>query len=185
MQSIEHNIAILSEMISVFKEFILSDGLFWPLPSKSFIGHQRMSLGSMLLVIDQLSSLEPEMNDSERKRVLELRHRYNDYLKEWRTAIERKAKREMRMRLNLWQAYLEDIEENSELLQDYPNEVRNRVMMERLAELNPEGILTASEEIKVRSLERKQELLTSTREFIWDEQLTEIYPFDDFPYLYR
>lgn len=185
MKDIETNLATLNEIVSILKAFILSDELFWPLHTKGFEGIQRISIGALLLILDELCASEPRMTVTQRNRFHGHQEQYESILNEWHSAINKKAEREIHMRANLWRSYLQDSEENRDQILDYAHEVRNRVIMVRLSELASDEPVLDFEDVKLRRLESQQEFAKPEASFVWDEQLRATYPFETYPFLYR
>jgi hypothetical protein len=185
MKDIETNLATLDEMVSILKAFLLSDELYWPLQSKELRGSQRVSLGTLLLILDELGASEPRMTVPQRSRFDGLHEQFDGIFNEWRIAVTKKAEREIRMRANLWRSYLQDLEENHDQIHAYAREVRNRVIMVRLSELVSDEPIMDFEDVKLRRLESQQQITKPDASFVWDEHLRATYPFETYPFLYR
>jgi hypothetical protein len=102
----------------------------------------------------------------------------------WTVGLERKAAQELRSRLNLWRAYLYDIEERVDTAENYPYEVRHRVMFEQLAELSIRQPETEPHVDEMRSLDTRLRSIFVPGTFVWDARLENIYPQTAFWYLY-
>jgi hypothetical protein len=102
----------------------------------------------------------------------------------WTVGLERKAAQELRSRLNLWRAYLFDIEERVDTTENYPHEVRNRVMFEHLADLSIRQPDTKLQVDEMRNLDTRLRSFFAPGEFVWDARLEGIYPQNTFWFLY-
>ena len=100
----------------------------------------------------------------------------------WKSAITKKASTEIRSRLNLWQAYLTDLQEGQGSAYNYHHEVRNRVIVERLFELLDNRKEWDQDVVACDNLLRS--LVIST-DFIWPSPLRAAYPQDAYWFLYR
>ncbi len=188
MQTADYNLDLLEAMLDEIEEFLLSADIFWPLAKRSkpdLPPYPRLSTGGLLMTEDESLAQEAEMSPDQKVRHANLQHQWELTLHKWRSAVGRKSEREMGMRLNLWRAYLSDLEEGSASHFDYHREVRNRVQFARLQTI----AIGSSETLKmgktIRSLDARLLNLTIPSEFIWDDRLREIYPEGNFGFLYR
>jgi len=184
MHSSEYNLALLKEMLAEFEAFIHSQELFWPLQRKSFGGAYvpQLSLGALLLTLDELDASKQLMNPHQEQEFSIHFAVFERALGKWRAAIEQKASREIITRTNLWNAYLQDIQEEPDAKEDYAREVRNRVLITKLKSLASNELLDGVE--PETSLDKQMALETQPADFLWDEKLKPIYPIEKFPFLY-
>lgn len=188
MQSIEYNLDLFEAMLDEIEEFLLSADILWPLAKHSKPGlppYPRLSTGGLLMTQDESLAQAAEMNPDQKVIHTKLQLQWDTTLNKWRSAITRKSEREMAMRLNLWRAYLSDLEEGSAPYFDYRREVRNRVQFTRLGTLGLKSGATLKMENTARSLDAQLLSLTISSNFIWDARLREIYPEGTFGFLYR
>jgi hypothetical protein len=183
----DYNLSFALAMLDELEPYLLSKELFWPLEQRATRGmprYPRLTLGGLLLSIDELSAQEEEMSAKQRSALQQIHSRFSHNQVKWEVAIERKAVKELRCRLNLWRAYLMDLEERREGAENYAHEARQRVMFQRLLEpasKHPEvELLSAS----AQSLDSKLRPFFITGAFIWDERLERFYPPPVFWYLY-
>ena len=188
MESIDYNLDLFDALLDEIEDFILSADIFWPLAKRSKPDsppYPRLSTGGLLMTRDESQAQEAEMNSDQKARHAKLQRQWNEVLNKWRSALGRKSEREMGMRLNLWRAYLSDLEEGSASNFDYHREARNRVQFTRLRTLTASNSKTLKMEKTIRSLDARLLNLTIASEFIWDDRLREIYLEGDFGFLYR
>ena len=188
MQSADYNLDLLEAMLDEIEEFLLSADIFWPLAKRSkpaLPPYPRLSTGGLLLTEGESRTQEAEMSPDQKARHAKLQRRWDLTLHKWRSALGRKSEREMGMRLNLWRAYLSDLEEGSASHFDYHREVRNRALFTRLQTIATRSSNTLKMVKTIRSLDTRLLDLTIPSEFIWDARLREIYPERDFGFLYR
>jgi len=155
--------------------FLLSDALTWPLDRHAGL-RQDLSLGGLLLVQDELKAEAASLPTEERHLMEALDHRWEALNQEQPAALARKAAREQTMRLRLWSAYLSDLEEGSGA-GEYAQQVRHRVMLERLGDLSSKPAAAEPIDRRLRSLFRPGA-------FIWSPALERLYPHDRYWFLY-
>ncbi len=188
MESVEYNLDLFEAMLDEIEDFLLSVDIFWPLAKRAKPDsppYPRLSTGGLLMTQDESLAQETEMNSDQKARYANLQSQWKRILNKWRSALGRKSEREMGMRLNLWRAYLSDLEEGSASHFDYHRETRNRVQFTRLRTLTASNSKTLKLEKTMRSLDARLLNLTIASKFIWDARLRETYPEREFGFLYR
>ena len=188
MQSTDYNLELVEAMLEEIEDFILSADIFWPLaksPKSGPATFPRLSIGGLLLTQDETRAQEAEMSTGQKVQLSKLQQRWEATLDKWRSGIQRKSEREMGMRLNLWRAYLSDLEEGNASRFDFEREAHNRVLFARLKTLTPDNEEIHQMVDAIHSLDAQLLNLTAPSEFIWDERLQVIYPADEYGYLRR
>lgn len=188
MHQVEYNLSLTEAMLENMEPYLLSKEVYWPVASQPVAGtppFPRLTLGGYLLIQDELSIQNAAMNPRQTHAYKDLLHRYRQITKKWKSAIGRKAVREMNSRCNLWHAYIEELEERGKIPYDYPREVRHRVMFERLLDLvgveaEVDQILKKNQKVDERFL-----AVSVPSDFVWDADLQTIYVKDKFWFLYR
>ena len=188
MHSPKYNLRLLETSLEELEAFLLSPEILWPLDIRSLPGESpfpRLSLGALLLTLDELDALHPELSPEQKARLLRAMRRWETLRQKWRSAMDRKAQQEMRMRFNLWKGYLADLEEDRSAVEAYPREVRQRVLFERLVESligeqAPEELVRPMRGLDGQLLER-----SLPAGFLWDPRLRGSYPSDRYWFLYR
>jgi hypothetical protein len=186
MQSIEQNLSLLERIVDEFEPFILSAEIFWTLDHKGIRGTPppRLTLGGLLLILDELSAQNPEMTPKEAMRYDKLIRKVEGIHGQWRVAVENKAGQELKARLNMWRAYLQDLEEKHEWIENYSREVRTRVMLHHLMAIIGSKPELETEYKMINNLDKRIWDFVIPGKFIWDDLLQPIYPKEKFPYLY-
>jgi hypothetical protein len=182
----EYNLNLASFMIEEIEDYILSSELFWPLSKRSPTGSPfpRLTLGGLMLTLNELKAQEKDLPPSHRAAYDKLLLQMERVRVKWTVGLERKAAQELRSRLNLWRAYLYDIEERVDTAENYPYEVRYRVMFEHLADLSIRQPETEPHVDEMRSLDTRLRSIFVPGTFVWDARLENIYPQTTFWYLY-
>jgi hypothetical protein len=169
-------------MLSELEEYLLSPELFWPLGSRNpAISEDRLTLGNLLLCLDHLNALRQDWDIHAETHFRKLELIWEQSLEKWKSAIVNKAEQEVRSRMNLWQAYLHDVDEGRASQFDYHREVRNRVILERLFDLDVPREAWGKE---LNAADRLQRSFIEPDEFIWSAHLQSQYPRERFWFLY-
>jgi hypothetical protein len=186
VQSIEQNLSLLEMMVDEFDSFILSAQVFWPISQHGIRGASlpRMTLGGLQLLLDELAAQYPQMDSKQARQYDRLIHKVENLRGRWQSAIEKKALRELQARLNLWGAYLNDLEDQPEWIENYLREVRNRVMIHHLIDILKHSPELEAELQMVSNLDHRLRDFVIPGKFIWEDSLQPVYPQEKFPYLY-
>jgi hypothetical protein len=182
----EYNLNLASFMLEEIEDYILSSEVFWPLSKRSPAGSvlPRLTLGGLMLTLNELKAQEKDMSPSQRTDHDKFLLQMERVRVKWAVGLERKAAQELRSRLNLWRAYLFDIEERVDTAENYPYEVRHRVMFEYLADLSIRQPETKPHVDEMRSLDLRLRSKFLPGTFVWDARLEDVYPRSTFWYLY-
>jgi hypothetical protein len=142
-------------------------------------------LGGFLLTQDELSVQKAAMNSRQTHTYKDLQQRYGQIARKSKSAIGRKAVREMNSRCNLWHAYVEELEERRKVPYDYPREVRHRAMFERLIDVA--GVEPEVDQVLKKNQKVDEHFLAVSfpSDFVWEADLQTIYIKDRFWFLYR
>jgi hypothetical protein len=187
MRPVKTNLQFLEAMIQELEAYVLSRELFWPLsPEHRTNGppFPRMTIGNVLLTLDQLEAQREQFSPSQQAALRKLTLAWQQACGKWRVGLEGKAVVEMRSRLNLWRAYLDDLEHQGNRAGVYTHEVHNRVKFERLADFvgqhgETDPYLESMQSQDARLLPR-----FSPGEFQWHPSLKQVYPKSTYWYLY-
>ena len=186
MLSIEQNLSFLERIVEEFEHYLLSTQVFWPISHSGITATPlpRLTLGGLSLHLNELAAQKGQMNPEQVKRYDRLRQELGQYQIKWQATMENKAIQELRARLNLWKAYLSDLEEKPEWIENYPREVLNRLMIDLLLTITGSDPGLASEVQLIRNLDLRIHDFTVPGKFILDDLLQPVYPQEKFPYLY-
>jgi hypothetical protein len=184
---IDHNLDLASAMLEEMEDYLLSAEVFWPIDRRAKPGSTplpRLTLGTLLTTLDQLKATQREMNSAQGASYRRLLMHMDLLRTKKAVAMETKAVREAASRINLWRAFVSDLEESPDRAGNYAYEVRHRVMLARLTELAPDNPELNEATDKALAVDRRLRRLFERSAFIWDEQLQAIYPQQDYWYLY-
>jgi hypothetical protein len=143
-----------------------------------------LTIGNLLLTLDELQAQRDDMSPEQAARFTRVEVEMQRSKSKWTVAMERRATREMHNRLNLWRAYIADIEARSETGENYRYEVRQRVIFARLQEIAQKEPETQNFLDEMGQLDKRLRGVFIRDEFIWDPQLQPVYPRGQFWYLY-
>jgi hypothetical protein len=187
MHPVEYNLTFLENSLEEMEAYLLQPELFWPLSTPLGVSPDfpRLTISSVLLTLNELEAVEDIIPAVQRSRANALQTKWEALHTKWRTAVETKSIEEMQSRLNLWKAYITDLEEGRGRQANYDQEVTQRVrfslLRERVGESGlPEELLEPMQAVDNRAL-----AVTTPTEFVWDEPLQSIYPQEDYLFLYR
>lgn len=165
--------AFLQASIPDIKAYLLSDELLWPVTAR---GQElpRLTIGSALLAKARLEATGEQIES--------LATDLDKIRSKWRVAWERKAGREIRMRIGLWRNYLDGYHRDPyQYAGTYRHEVKTRVMIHFLSEETtqspPEGALLGNLDVMLKKY-------FVPGDFIWDVELQNSFPIDVFWFLY-
>lgn len=187
MNSIEHNLSLGEAMLAEMEDYLTSSSLFWPLERRPPVGtpaYPRLTIGGLRLLLDELEAQRGDMDGLGLKRYSGLQAELRALQAERSVALESKCIKEAASRLNLWRAYVQDIEASNIGEWQYRTEVRQRVMLARLMDLVHAPPELGPLKDAISSLDRRLRPRFATGDFVWDENLMPIYPRTSFWYLY-
>jgi hypothetical protein len=175
MTSAEVQLAWYAAALEELRAFLLSGEVVWTMEHPPAQLRQDLSVGGLLLIRDNLHT-QSGLSASAQRRLDELDRRWEGLRRTHAVALERKAEQEVRMRVNLWRAYLTDLSGRRGMAEEYPYQVRQRAMIERLAEL---GAVADPSDMDDRLRE-----IFHPAPFVWEAGLERAYPKDRYWFLY-
>ncbi len=187
MHSTEYNLAFLENALEEMETYLLQTELFWPLSTPPDVNPDfpRLTISSVLLTLYELEALEGTIPAAQQTSATRLQTKWEALHTKWRTAVETKSIGEMRARLNLWKAYITDLEENKGRQANYDQEVTQRVRFALLREHIGDSVIPDELVELIQAVDSRALALTAPAEFVWDEPLRSVYLPEDFLFLYR
>ncbi|HLC03105.1 MAG TPA: hypothetical protein VJK02_08720 [Anaerolineales bacterium] len=183
----DYNLTLARAILSEFEPFLQSPDAFWPLSATSprpGIPFPRLSLGALLLALAELRAAEADVDPAGRDAGQAVKREFDRIRQKWAVALEHKALSESSQRLSIWRAYLQDLSDARADPADYPREVRQRVVLARLLEVARQS---PDSRTAIGSLAEWDSILRGLLipgGFIWDARLKDVYPEEDFWFLY-
>lgn len=170
MKTTNPDLQFINEALPQLQEYLLSNELYWPLSGNL----PRLTPGSLLLSLARLGVTAPQESPALAAQVDAVRGR-------WLSSWEKKAAREITNRTRLWSQYLSDnLGAQDESFDSYRSEVRGRVILQLLLQVVP----SAPERSALVELDRALRSRLVSRDFIWEPQFQNLFPRDDYWFLY-
>lgn len=174
---------ILKEILSDWESFLLTNEIYWQLilSNKKFLPSERrirISAGRLLISSFILHNLNYLDNDSVLNQFLALK---NKWLANW----QKKVSEELPVRIRQWNQFIHDLRSDSEFSQpQMNNQLQIRLMIGLLIdEIDELGREKFYQQITI--LDQKYKYATLEDGFIWDSELSKMFPPDKYWYLYR
>ncbi len=178
MPAAAQDLAFLLTGVEQLEAYLLSDELYWPLTGPTRL--PRLTIGGLLLAARRLRARK--LSGAEAAQVTGLENRQEAIRAKWRSAWERKCRREVRARLDLWRNYLTDTRQSpAALAQDFPFQVQWRVILHLLSK---ELAAPAPEAEALAALDAMLKEFWLPGDFIWEVELAGEFPPTEFWFLY-
>lgn len=187
MHPAQYNLNLVQCMLQELEAYLLSKELFWPLscsPARNDPPFPRLTLGTLSLASVELDAQEDSLLPAQRPQLRAMQRTHEETLRQWRVAAEAKAAREIKARIRLWDAFLEDFWREGLRAGDYSYEVRNRVILEHLVLLTEQDDQVRDDLQQIAALDRKLSERFQPGDFLWEDPLRRTYPQAQFPFLY-
>ena len=173
MPTPEQDLAFVQTGLEELETYLLSDELFWPLAGPASL--PRLTIGGLLLAMRRVQGRSPAA-------AIRAEAALDLVRSKWRSAWEKKARREVHARIALWTNYLADARQTPGMQDEsYPQQVQVRAMLQLLAgelsEVLPGLPVLADLDIVLRST-------WLPGAFAWDADLQAIFPREEFWFLY-
>lgn len=177
-----HELEIFKAMTAELEPFLLSDALFWTVrPGSDF---PQLSLGLMLLVRSRLQALAPSLTPAQSTEQVRAEGQLEVALRRWAAAAEAKAQKELRTRINLWQAFLSELAEAPHTsAENYAQEATHRTIAALLIQQFT-GLAESSEAGRLTGLDAQLRGRFKPGHFVWAVDLQGEFPQSEFWFLY-
>ncbi len=175
-------VSILKEMATELESYLLAEALFWPLrPGSDF---PQLSLGMMWLTRARLRAVASQLTSAQSADHDRAEGQLDTGLSRWAVAAETKAQKELRTRLNLWQAFLsEHAESPHTTAENYAQEVTHRTMAALLIHHFPR-LADSPEASRLPGLDAQLRARFKVGHFVWRDELHNEFPQNEFWFLY-
>ncbi|MBN1266255.1 MAG: hypothetical protein JXA25_12235 [Anaerolineales bacterium] len=183
----EYSLQLLALQLDEYESYLLSKELYWPLSHRAPSGSRpflRLTTGNLMLNINEITVYLDLLNPSQEQQYFQLILSWDSIRQKWRGTIQEKALLELKNRIKLWSAYLEDLIQGKDRGQSYSFEVRFRLICSLLLDL-----LTDREEFvdlqkQIRLLDQQLKTQFEPGPFLWPDRLRDMYPADLYWFLY-
>ena len=184
MNSIEYDLGYIQAGLEVLEKYLLSDEVFWPLaanPPEGEAEFPRLTLDGLLLARARLFAYQ--VTSQQQERVERIGQELELIRSKWRSAWEKKAGECYRVRVRLWQDFLEEYQDNpADNASRYSYAVGYRVMLDLIqGELIQQNIAQA---VILTSLDGYLKSVIVPGEFIWEAEIQAGFPPEKYWYLY-
>ncbi len=180
------DLTIVEAMTRELKDYLLRDDVYHMLVVRTSSGEERyqLSLGDLLSRLHRLEIQAEQLDPEQRQRLEEIRRTIQDTLRAMESRALVLAEREIKTRLNSLRWFLDECRDNRRYCRsEYPFEIRNRQRIQELLAWFGEKI---SPELRRQVAEMDQEIrsLVKPGDFIWDDRVQDVYPREQYWYLY-
>jgi len=184
MKSVEYDLRFVKAGLDMLEEYLLSEEVFWPMganPPQGEPDYPQLTLDWILLAGARLAARQFSIEQKEQVQWLIADLDLNR--SRWRVAWEKKARQCFKVRLRMWQGFLQEYKDNPQENADrYAYEVRLRTMLELLRnEYQPQN----AEDLE--SLSRLDKYLRGAlmpAGFIWEGEIRAGFPREKYWFLY-
>lgn len=180
------DMAVVREMVNEWQDYLLGNDVYHTLVVVTSQGEERIqsSCGDLLARLHKLDGQSKLLTPAQREELASIQRRLDATTKAMQSRYRSLVEREVRARLNSLQWYLDDCEEDPKGCRvQYPFEIRNR---QRIAELMKAlgDALPADIQSETNAIDRRLREMTAGTEFVWDRRVKDVYPREEYWYLY-
>lgn len=187
MQSSEYNLRLFAIQLENLETYLLSNEIFYNLNAyhpQAQPPLASLAIGAILFTTNELSCQLDMFNPKQEHTFIKLMLLWDKALLKWRANMEKKGLREIQSRINLWNAYLSDLQERKDSGRTYPYEVRHRVILTLLCDFVTQQDDVQETRAKLRAMDARLWSILLSTDFIWDQVQRGIYPRDQYRFLY-
>ena len=178
----EFQLRVLESAVGELESYLLSPEVFWRVSGAADLPN--LTLGGLELSRRALAAASAELDPAARRRAHKVIEQIDEFRRQSRLAWERTAASELRVRLNQWQAYLQDLAELPGESDRYSQEVRARAMATYLLEEAARQPGAAALGETLEALDARLRASFEIGHFIWDPSLESAYPAGEYWFLY-
>ena len=177
----------LSAALDHFKDYLLSNEIFWNLGLNSPQGHPpypQLSLGNLLLSFTRLLALSEGglLSDAQSVQFAEFDSALRSFRKDWQTAWAGKAEKEFGIRLRQWARFLDELGTSAQgQASSFKNGLRIRAAMQLLLSHFPKSEAALQPELALQDKRFKH--LSSSGDFVWENELKEHFSPEEYWFL--
>jgi hypothetical protein len=180
------DLEIVEGMIPELEDYIIKDDVYRTVIIPTSAGDQniRMTGGDLLARLHRLSGEKDVLTPGQQQRLEQAKQKADQIIYSLKTRFNQRLQREMKARLDSLRWFLDECSGDRQRCRvEWPFEMRNRQRIEeivkRLGKDLPEDLATA-----LRQVDRRIRETGKVGSFIWSPRVQEIYPQDQYWYLY-
>jgi len=180
------DLEIVEGMIPELEDYIIKDDVYRTVIIPTSAGDQniRMTGGDLLARLHRLSGEKDALTPGQQQRLEQAKQKADQIIYSLKTRFNQRLQREMKARLDSLRWFLDECTSDRQRCRvEWPFEMRNRQRIEeivkRLGKDLPEDLATA-----LRQVDRRIRETGKVGGFIWSPRVQEIYPQDQYWYLY-
>jgi len=176
------DVDILKQMAADLKDYLLAEPVFWQMQGSS--SYPKLSLGMLLLTQARLEAVDSQLSQTQRAERDAAARQIDATLGSWQVAAEKKAERELHTRVNLWQQYWDDCNNDPHACgEQYKHDVTQRVIAGMLVRRFPR-LADTNDGRALDQLDRLASGRTVKQGFVWEAELQSGFPEAEYSYLY-
>ena len=178
----DFQLRVLESAVGELESYLLSSEIFWRMSGPANLPN--LTLGGLELARRALLATLSKLDPTARLRAQTAIEQIDALRRRTPAAWERKAAGELKVRLNQWRAYLNDLAERPGESNRYPQEARARTMATYLLEESVRQPQAAELRMTLAALDARLRASFEAGQFIWDASLESAYPAGDYWFLY-
>jgi uncharacterized protein YukE len=178
----EAQLRVLASAVAELESYLLSPEVFWRMSGPGEL--PSLTLGGLELARQAVAAMARSLKPPAREQAEQVFGQLDGIRSQWRTAWQRKAAAELKVRVNQWKAYLQDLADAVRESDSYSQEVRNRAMAAYLLEEAADQPETAEIRRSLELLDARLRVRFEPGPFVWERSLEVAYPAKEFWFLY-
>ncbi len=187
MIDLERDLQVAEAMAADLKAYLLSNNLYWTLSVRGSKSHlfPKGTLGGLFLRLHRLDALSNQLSPEQVQRLRQAQEEAETHLDQWAIQAEKRAVREIKARLGLWRAYLEEVlDKPRAYIAEYPSQAEGRTALVFLFDFAGRAVDGQGLRSQLEKLDRNLTKQANDSDFVWDEALQPAYPREAFWWLY-
>lgn len=186
---IEKDLSEAQKMAENLTEYVRGSELYGHTGSGFFGGGDTpaLTIGALLLRLRRLNALQDKLTPAQRQQLQTIQDLFETARNEWRLHYEGKVIKEANSRLDNIRTYVKEATDAPRSARgNYPTEaLRRTIVQEVLREMQALGLDSAEVDTKRRDVDGRLRGLLKSAPFQWDPALKEVYPEQEFWWLYH
>jgi len=184
MHSAEYDLRYLKAGIDDLEEYLLANDLYWPVQISAPHGqppYPQITPGNLLLARQRLEA--SAQSGGEQAQLQTLDAKFHSIITQWRSAWEKKCRKDVDARLRLWGDFINDYRENPRAnLDRYAYEVTRRVQIQLMQPYVAH--LEGGEAELLGTMDKLLRAVLQPGGFVWEAPLEPAFPNPPFWYLF-